>query len=85
MYFATDNLCRPEYRRLTPEDLIDLIVEHRLHFDPTRQQGVVFNLIGALSEHGKLGLVCICDTHQNATQLYEHTVAVIDHEVENSR
>jgi hypothetical protein len=84
VYFATDNLCRPEYRRLTPEDLMDLIVEHRLHFDPTRQQGVVFNLIGALSEHGKLGLVCICDTHENATQLYEHTVAVIDHEVDNS-
>lgn len=81
VYRASDNLCRPEYRRLTPDDLVDLIVEHRLHFDPTRQQGVVFNLIGALSEHGKLGLVSIADTPENADDLYRRTVAVIDREV----
>lgn len=81
VYYATDNLCRPEYRRLTPDDLVDLIVEHRLHFDPTHQQGVVFNLIGALSEFGKLSLVSIADTHENAEDLYRRTVAVIDREV----
>jgi len=81
VYYATDNLCRPEYRRLTPDDLVDLIVEHRLHFDATHQQGVVFNLIGALSEFGKLSLVSIADTHENAEDLYRRTVAVIDREV----
>lgn len=81
VYRATDNLCRPEYRRLTPDDLVDLIVEHRLHFEPTRQQGVVFNLIGALSEFGKLSLVSIADTPENADELYRRTVAVIDREV----
>lgn len=81
VYRATDNLCRPEYRRLTPDDLVDLIVEQRLHFDPTRQQGVVFNLIGALSEFGKLSLVSIADTHEKADELYRRTVAVIDREV----
>lgn len=81
VYRATDNLCRPEYRRLTPDDLVDLIVEHRLHFEPTRQQGVVFNLIGALSEHGKLSLVSIADTPENADDLYRRTVATIDREV----
>jgi PGM1 C-terminal domain/Pre ATP-grasp domain len=81
VYYATDNLCRPEYRKLTPDDLVDLIVEHRLHFDPTHQQGVVFNLIGALSEFGKLSLISIADTHANAEDLYRRTVAVIDREV----
>lgn len=81
VYRATDNLCRPEYRRLTPDDLVDLIVEHRLHFEPTRQQGVVFNLIGALSEFGKLSLVSIADTPENADDLYRRTVATIDREV----
>ncbi|TXH76084.1 MAG: carboxylate-amine ligase [Lysobacteraceae bacterium] len=81
VYRATDNLCRPEYRRLTPDDLVDLIVEHRLHFDPTRQQGAVFNLIGALSEFGKLSLVSIADTHDQADELYRRTVAVIDRAV----
>lgn len=81
VYRATDNLCCPEYRRLTPDDLVDLIVEQRLHFDPMRQQGVVFNLIGALSEFGKLGLVCIADTHDNAADLYRRTVQVMDEAV----
>ena len=81
VYYATDNLCRPEYRKLTPDDLVDLIVEHRLHFDPTQQQGVVFNLIGALSEFGKLSLISIADTHAHAEDLYRRTVAVIDREV----
>ena len=65
-YDATDNLVNPNYRHLVPQDLIELIVEHRLHDDETRQQGLVFNLIGALSEYGKLGLVCIADTQAAA-------------------
>ena len=65
-YQASDNLVSPRYRGLLPEDLIDLLVEHELHFDPARQQGLVFNLIGALSEHGKLGLVSIAATPEAA-------------------
>jgi hypothetical protein len=79
-YQATDNLVRPAYRRLIPEDLIDIVVRHRLHFDPTRQQGVVFNLIGALSEFGKLGLVCIAETPAAARLLLARTIAVLDEE-----
>jgi hypothetical protein len=31
-----NNLVHPHYRRLVPQDLIDLLVAHRLHFDETR-------------------------------------------------
>jgi hypothetical protein len=79
-YYATDNLSRESYRQLIPEDLIDIVVRHRLHFEPTSQQGVVFNLIGALSEFGKLGLVCIADQPEAAQALFERTVAVLDQE-----
>lgn len=81
-YYATDNLTRPSFRRLRPEDLIDILVEHRLHFDETRQTGVVFNLIGALSEFGKLGLVCVADSVPAAHALYEQTVAILEAEAE---
>lgn len=79
-YQASDNLVRGAYRRLIPEDLIDIVVRHRLHFDPTRQQGVVFNLIGALSEFGKLGLVCIADAPGTARALFARAVSVLDEE-----
>jgi PGM1 C-terminal domain len=79
-YYATDNLVNPDYRRLVPQDLIDLLVEHRLHFDETRQQGLVFNLIGALSEYGKLGLVCIAQTQAEADAQFGAARELLDRE-----
>ncbi len=77
-YYATDNLVNPHYRRLTPTDLIDLAVEHDLHFDPVTQQGVTFNLIGAVSQFGKLGIVSIAASPEAAETLYGRTVSVLD-------
>jgi hypothetical protein len=78
VYYATDNLQRADYRRLTPEDLIEIAVEHGLHFDPALQEGVTFNLIGALSQYGKLGVVAIAGTPADADALYARTVQVLD-------
>ena len=79
-YYATDNLQHPAYRGLTPDDLLDIAVDHNLHFHGATQQGVTFHLIGALSEYGKLGMVCVADTVGHARELYEQTVAVLDRE-----
>lgn len=40
----------------------------------------MFHLIGALSEYGKLGTVCIGDSHASAERFYRNTVAVLDRE-----
>lgn len=77
-YYASDNLEADHYRGLTPEDLVDIAVCHRLHFHGASQQGVVFHLIGALSEFGKLGVVCIGDTRERARSLYANTYRVLD-------
>lgn len=79
-YYATDNLVNPAYRRLVPQDLIDLLVEHPLHFDQTRQQGLALNLIGALSEYGKLGLVCIAPTASAADAQFAAARELLDRE-----
>ena len=80
-YYASDNLQDALYCGLTPDDLIDISVYHDLHFHGASQQGVVFHLIGALSEFGKLGVVCIGDSPKNAMVSYEHTVNVLNSEV----
>lgn len=79
-YYASDNLKNPDYRRLIPQDLIDIAVEHDLHFHGASQQGVVFHLLGALSEFGKLGVLCVGDSPATARALYEETVAILDRE-----
>jgi hypothetical protein len=79
-YYASDNLQSPAYKGLTPDDLVDIAVDHGLHFDAATQQGVVFHLIGPLSQYGKLGTVCIGDSRQSAEKFYRDTVAVLDRE-----
>lgn len=79
-YYASDNLEASHYRGLAPEDLIDIAVENGLHFHGATQQGVVFHLIGALSEFGKVGVLCVADSPEGAERLYETTIAVLDQE-----
>jgi pheganomycin biosynthesis PGM1-like protein len=81
-YYASDNLQSPAYKGLTPDDLVDIAVDNGLHFDSAAQQGVVFHLIGALSQYGKLGTVCIGDSHESARKFYRDTVAVLDREAQ---
>jgi PGM1 C-terminal domain/Pre ATP-grasp domain len=77
-YVASDNLGSDRYRGMTPDDLVDVVVLNGLHFDGTVHEGVVFHLIGALSEFGKLGVVCVGATRQRAQDLYRRTVEILD-------
>ena len=79
-YYCSDNLRNPKYRGISPPDLIDIAMLHQLHYDGTSQEGVMFHLIGALSQYGKLGVVCIGSTPERARNFYEQTVKVLDGE-----
>lgn len=84
-YFATDTVLAERYKGLLPEDLVDIAVYHGLHFHGPSERGVVFHLIGALSEYGKLGLVAIGDNPQQARFLYRQTLQVLDAETSARR
>ena len=79
-YFCSDNLKSDKYKGVTPPDLIDIAMMNHLHYDGTSQEGVMFHLIGALSQFGKLGVVCIGSTPERAKNFYEQTVKVLDGE-----
>jgi hypothetical protein len=79
-YYASDNLEAEHYRGLTPADLVDIAALNGLHYNGATQEGVAFHLIGALSEFGKLGVICIGASHERAQALYERTVEVLDRE-----
>ncbi len=79
-YYATDTLQNDRYKGLRAEDLVEIAVYHGLHFHGPSERGVVFHLIGALSEFGKLGLVAIGDHPQQARFLHEQTLQVLDEE-----
>jgi hypothetical protein len=79
-YYTSDNLQRESYKGLTPQDLIDIAMFHGLHFDGAAQKGVVFHMIGALSQYGKMGIVCIGESPEEAYSFYTRTFEVLDAE-----
>jgi hypothetical protein len=79
-YKATDNLFSERYRGLLPEDLVDLLTINKLHYSHGSESGVLFHLIGALSEFGKLGLTAIANSPGQVDELYAHTLEVLDKE-----
>lgn len=76
-YFCSDNLRSEQFHGLTPPDLIDIAMLHDLHYDGALQEGVMFHLIGALSQHGKLGVVCIGSSPERAKMFYNKTIEVL--------
>jgi len=79
-YFASDNVSNENYKGLTPYDLINIAMYHSLMYDGAAQEGVMFHLVGALSEFGKLGLVCIGSSPERAKEFYDKVLQVLDHE-----
>jgi hypothetical protein len=84
-YKATDNLFSEQYRGLLPEDLVDILTVNKLHYSHGTESGVLFHLIGALSEFGKLGLTAIANSSAQVDDLYAHTLEVLDRETTYGR
>ena len=63
-----------------PQDFLEIVIDHGLHFSPSTETGVLFHMIGALSQWGKLGVICIGNSEQEATDLYKRTREVLDAE-----
>lgn len=79
-YYTSDNVQQNNYKGLTPKDLIDIAMFHGLHFDGAAQKGVMFHMIGALSQFGKMGMVCIGASPEEAYSFYTKTIEVLDAE-----
>jgi hypothetical protein len=79
-FVASDHVESPRYRTLTPDDLFDIVVRHNLHFNQTRQTGVVFHMMSALGELGRTGLTAVGNSHEDAKATYDRAVTVLDEE-----
>lgn len=79
-YRATDNLKSEAYRGLLPEDLIEILTINGLHYSHNTESGVLFHLIGALSQYGKLGVTAIGNSREEVEHLYGRTLTILDRE-----
>lgn len=79
-FVATDHLKNDAYRGLTPDDLFEIVSLRGLNFDQSRQTGIVFHMLAAIGEHGSVGLTAVGDSREQADEVYERAVAVLDEE-----
>lgn len=79
-FVASDHVESPLYRVLSPTDLFEVAAHHGLQFDQTRQTGVVYHMMSALGENGRVGLTAIADSPTAARELYARAVAALDEE-----
>jgi hypothetical protein len=84
-YRSTDNLRSESYRGLLPEDLMDILTDNGLHYNHTLESGVLFHLIGALSQFGKLGMTAIGSSREEVEALYARTLEILDRETSPDR
>ena len=74
---ATDHLESELLRGLTVEGLFDISVEHGLHFDLARQTGVVFHMMGSLTELGRVGMTAVGDDPEQAEATFQRAEQVL--------
>lgn len=77
-YKATDNFKSPAYRGLLPEDLFEIIWNRGIGFKHSTGTGVLFYMIGALSQYGKIGMTCIGNSPEEAQRLFDETAMIMD-------
>jgi hypothetical protein len=79
-FVASDHQDSPLFRAFTPDDLFDIAARHGIHFDQTRQTGVVFHMMSALGELGRLGLTAVANSAPEANELYQKAVDILEQE-----
>jgi hypothetical protein len=65
---------------LLPEDLIEIVTTNRLDFNHRTGTGVLFHMIGAVSEFGKFGMTAIGNDRDEAERLFTRAIDVLDRE-----
>jgi hypothetical protein len=83
-FVASDHVESPHYRTLTPDDLFDIVVRHNLHFNQTRQAGVVFHMMSALGQLGRTGLTAVGNSPEEAKATYARALEVLDQETQGA-
>ncbi|MGM9993009.1 MAG: peptide ligase PGM1-related protein [Candidatus Bruticola sp.] len=76
-YVSFSNIAPPEAKGLCPNDIIDIVTEYGLHYNSATCCGVVFHMMGALSQYGRLSGTCIADSPEKAWQLVDTTRTIL--------
>ncbi len=81
-YVASDHIENSDYTLLSVSDLLDIVSQHRLHYDHTSQRGIVLHMLTAVTTYGFFGMTAIGDSPHDARELYQNLVDLLNSLVE---
>ena len=76
-YLFSDNIQDDRFKGLSSGDLMDIDICNNLHYDGTKEEGVMFHLIGVLSQFGKGVLFVLPPLPKRAKYFYHQTIQVL--------
>ena len=77
-YRASDHVLSEAYRRLLPEDLIEILTLHKINFSAQTERGALVYMLGALSEFGHVGLLAVGNSRDEAEEVFRRTIEILD-------
>jgi hypothetical protein len=83
-YVASDHIESSLYHAFTPSDLFDIVIRHGLHFDQSRQTGILLHMLATVGENGRFGVVAVGDSIDEAEQFYQRIQTVIQDEAKHA-
>ena len=78
VYTSSDNIKSDRYVGLAPAAVIGAVAEAGLAYNHRSKTGVTLHLLGALPAYGKIGVVCIAASYDEADELHRQVIACID-------
>ena len=76
-YVSYDLSLEPCFKRLIPLDLLDIIDKCKWRYNHQTKTGVIFHMLGSISEYGWIGLTCIGNSRENSFAIYENVRQVL--------
>jgi pheganomycin biosynthesis PGM1-like protein/ATP-grasp domain-containing protein len=77
-YVASDNIKQPNLIGVPARTVLDALDRAGLAFDPATCTGATVHLLGALTEHGKMGTMCIARDVDEAAEMYHEVTLVLE-------
>lgn len=77
-YVATDHLESRQYRRLTPDDVLDVVEGAGLGWDAASETGVALHMVSAVALKGGLGATAIANSAAEAERLLSRLRLALD-------
>jgi hypothetical protein len=79
-YIGDDHVEFEALKALTPDDVLDITIRNGVHYDHSTQKGVVYQMLSAVTEQGRVGFTAVADSHEEAQEIWRRTRECLERE-----